>query len=378
MIIATRLPMEEQFKEQLPLIKEFFHLLGAHVIGVEGYEADDVIGTMTTLARNQGLQVDIYSGDKDLFQLLGPGVRIFYPKRGVTEKQIVTAETMKEDYGLAPEQWADYKALRGDPSDNIPGVKGVGEKTATRLLQRFHSLEQLLARLEEVEKDRIRAQLSSHAQLIPEYKKLTTILRDIPLPVAPDDCRWTRPDHQALAEFFRKMEFKTLLSRLEKKAVTTGPVVETRKFVVTDYTLLTADDLPAFLEGASEQVVAFQFLAEECNWAQGKAWGVAFSTGTGKNGFLSLTATCLPESLSRWLSDPEAKKICYDAKTQMTLLSHYGVELGGVDFDLLLAAYLCRGGEKALDFAGLVREVLGIEEIPQVKDRRGKPVDFWA
>lgn len=373
---ATRLPMDAQFKEQLPLIKEFFHLLGAHVIGVEGYEADDVIGAMTTLAQSQGLQVDIYSGDKDLFQLLGPGVRIFYPKRGVTEKQIVTAETMKENYGLAPGQWADYKALRGDPSDNIPGVKGIGDKTATRLLQRFHSVEQLLNRLDEVEKDRTRAQLSAHAQLIREYKKLTTILRDIPLPISLDDCRWTRPDHQQLADFFRKMEFKTLLARLEKKEATNGPVVETRKFAVTDYTLLSDEDLPAFFEGADEQVIAFQFLAEECNWAQGKAWGVAFSTGTGKNGFLPLTSTRLPESLSRWLIDPEAKKICYDAKTQMTLLSHYGVELGGLVFDLLLAAYLRNGGEKTLDFAGLVRDVLGIEEIPQVKDRRGKPVDL--
>ena len=375
---ATRVPMDDQFKEQLPLIKRFFHLLGVHVVGVEGYEADDIIGTMTSLAQHRGLLVDIYSGDKDLFQLLGPGVQILYPKRGVTDRQIVTAEVMQEKYGLSPQQWADYKALKGDPSDNIPGVRGIGDKTATRLLQHFHSVEELLSRLDEVEKERERTQLTAHTQLIAEYKKLTTILRDVPLPVSVEDCRWTRPNHQELADFFREMEFRSLVARLERKEENNRPSVETRQFAITDYTSLSGEDLPTFLEGSTEQVTAFQFLAEECNWTQGKARGVAFSTASGKNGYLPLDFGYFPESLIRWLADPGAKKVCFDAKSQMTLLSHYGVELAALDFDLLLAAYLLNGGEKTLDIARLALDVLGIEQIPQMKDKRGKPVDLLA
>src|SRR5690554_2106225 len=380
---ATRLPMADEFREQIPLIKKFFNLLGAVVIGVVGYEADDIIGSMTLLAQKKGITVNIYSGDKDLFQLLGAGVSIFYPKRGVTDRQTVTAAWMEEEYGLTPEQWADYKALKGDPSDNIPGVKGIGEKTATRLLQQFHSVEGLLAHLEEVEKVREREKLASATEQIGEYKKLTTIRRDVPLPCSVEDCRWQGPNRDELADFFREMEFRTLLNRIETSEFIKENQVKQEEYcyTVTEYKVLTEAELPAFFEGTSREAVAFQFLAAGgVGSTTGRALGVAFSVSKERIGFLPFTAERFPEALQEWLSDPQCKKICYDAKTQMTLVHHYGVTLRGLEFDILLAAYLLSGGEggRGLGFTEVVRKALGITEMPLLTDDKGKIRDPLA
>ena len=210
---ATRKPLDDDLRMQFPYIKEFYEKLGVKVVGVAGYEADDVIGTMARQAREVGMRVCIVTGDKDSFQLIEEGVCVYYTLRGITNLVKVDSDYLQEKYGLTPEQWRDFKALKGDPADNIPGVPGVGDKTATSLLQQFHSLEEVLNHPEEIESARIKKLMLTHAENARKWMDLVTIKRDIELPISPEEC-YLQFNNQRLADFFQKLEFKSLLRDL--------------------------------------------------------------------------------------------------------------------------------------------------------------------
>lgn len=373
---ATRRPMDDEFRAQLPYIWRFFHLLGVKTVEIENFEADDIIGTMTTKAREEGIEVRIFSGDKDLFQLLTEEVTLLYPRRGITDKEFITAGSMKEKYHLLPTQWADFKALKGDQADNIPGVPGIGEKTALRLLSQFEAVDNLLERLDEVERPRERELLSTHEKELKLYKKLATIVRDLELPVTPADCSWRQPDPEVLAEFFTELEFGSLLKRyaLEK----TKAEVTTREFQMPEYSLLSEEDIPVFLEGADKARIGVQFLAEEASWLRGRALGVGLSFPDGRVGYLPLEQEKIgfPESLGKWFSDPKTSKIFYDAKTQMRLTWRHGLSVEGAIFDILIAAYLVSGGRERIDLDFLTEKHLALRNMPTVTDKRGKPFDL--
>ena len=199
-------------------MKELLHRPGRPGDGVEGYEADDVIGAMSTLARRAGLEVMVVSGDRDLFQLLDEGITILYTKKGISEVERVTVDWVREKYGLTPSQLVDLKALTGDQSDNVPGVPGIGEKTALRLIREFGGLENLLARLEEVKSPRERELWQPMRN---RHCSVRNSLRscDLALPISIEECRRREADPETLAGFFRRMEFKSLLKRVTAKAV---------------------------------------------------------------------------------------------------------------------------------------------------------------
>lgn len=361
----------QDFLAQLPGIKKFFTCVGGTVVGVEGYEADDVIGTMSAQARAAGLEVVVVSGDRDLFQLIDEGVTVLYTRRGITEVEKVTADWIREKYGLTPAQLIDLKALAGDPSDNIPGVPGVGEKTALRLLKEFGGVDELLNRLEEVANPRQRELIAAHAEQVRENKKLVTIVKDVALPVSITDCRWREPEPEALAGFFREMEFKSLLQKM-------FPAAKRERLPAPEFRMLTAEELPEFLAGAGDEPAAFQFIAAGAAWNRGKALGAAFSLPSGARGFLPLSGEDFPEELRRWLADPEAPKICHGAKVQMTLAHHYGAVVQGLAFDTEIAGYLLRGGLGHTDLNALFRDFLGEPDLPVIEDEKGKVLDIFS
>ena len=377
---ATRKPMDNEFRLQLPYIKKFYEILGAQVIGVKGFEADDVIGTMAHQAREQGIEVYIITGDKDSFQLIEDGVSVYYTRRGITDLVKVDRDYVQKKYGLSPKQWRDFKALKGDPADNIPGVPGIGEKTATALLQQFTSLKKIFNQLDEVEPPRIRNLLAEHVDLVEKYIGLTTILRDLKLPVCPDECQWKKPDLEELAAFFKELEFKSLLKKL---ALQTGEEekvrVEVREIALPEVKILREDELPAFLEGSTDHPVAFQFLATEANWEKGKVLGASFSLSQDRHGFLPLIeeAVSFPEPLHRWLTDPQAKKICHHAKAHMLLANYYNSEFNGCDFDTLIASYLVSGGQNAVKLEDAAKALLELE-IPEILDEKKKRKEVFS
>lgn len=367
---GTRKELDEDLLVQFPYIKEFYESMGATVLGVDGYEADDVIGTMARAAQEAGLPVCIVTGDQDAFQLIGDGVCVYYTRRGITDLVRVTAEYLQKKYGLTPRQWADFKALKGDPSDNIPGIPGIGEKTAVKLLHTFESLDAMLAHPEQIANERLQKLLVSHREDAQRWRELVTIRRDVPLPVAPAACRF-HFDVPRLAAFFRKLEFRSLLGRLAVK-VPAAPV-EVGPVLTPEARILTGEDLPAFLEGSDGQPVALQFLAAEATWQRGEVLGVAFSKDDEHHGFLPLAggAEAWPEPLVRWLADPQAPKLAFDGKTQMVLADHYGSTWEGLAFDALIAAYLVSGGRWQLTLENTAQTLLGLE-LPLLQDAKGK------
>ena len=218
---GTRKELDEDLLVQFPYIKEFYESMGASVIGVTGYEADDVIGTMARAAQKEGIPVCIVTGDQDAFQLIEDGVCVYYTRRGITDIVRATPDYIQKKYGLTPRQWADFKALKGDPSDNIPGIPGIGDKTATKLLNTYESLETILAYPEKIENERLRKLIVTHREDAERWRELVTIRRDVPLPVEPAACRFNF-DAPRLAAFFRKLEFRSLLGRVEAKAPVAG------------------------------------------------------------------------------------------------------------------------------------------------------------
>src|SRR5881396_1157899 len=229
--------LQQEFDRSVERIEQLLEAFRVPLIGVEGYEADDVIGTLAHAAR--GLQVVIVSGDKDFYQLIGPGIALLNPGRGgpaAVEEHWVDQTNASERLGVPPERVVDYLALVGDSSDNVPGVKGVGEKTALELLNTFGDLDAILANAERISGKRAREAVQQHADLARLSRELVTIKRDVPLPLDLDRLRVRPPDVARLTELFTELEFRSLipkLASLEPAATASAVAVTPRVPVAT-------------------------------------------------------------------------------------------------------------------------------------------------
>src|SRR5438132_8613320 len=214
--------LQQEFDRSVERIEQILAAFRVPVVGVEGYEADDVIGTLATAAAARGLQAIIVSGDKDFYPLIGPVIALLNPGRGgpaAVEEHWVDDTNASERLGVPPERVVDYLALVGDTSDNIPGVKGVGEKTARELLQTFGDLDTILASAEQIRGKRAREAIQQYAELARLSRDLVTIRRDVPLALDLDALRVRPPDAARLAELFGELEFRSLIPKLEQLAL---------------------------------------------------------------------------------------------------------------------------------------------------------------
>ncbi|MDN5858379.1 MAG: DNA polymerase I, partial [Pseudonocardia sp.] len=210
---ANRTATPEDFRGQVDLIKEVLGALAIPWFGVDGFEADDLIATLTTRAEADGYQVQITSGDRDSFQLVTDNVMVLYPTRGVSELGRIDPAAVMQRYGLTPAQYPDFAALRGDPSDNLPSMPGVGEKTAAKWVREFGSLAELTDRVDEVKGkagDTLRANLAN----VLLNRQLTELVRDVPLEVTPDELEARPWDRDAVHRLFDELEFRVLRERL--------------------------------------------------------------------------------------------------------------------------------------------------------------------
>jgi DNA polymerase I len=210
---AGRRAMPEDLRPQLEMVREVLGSFSIPIYGVEGFEADDVIGTLARIAEERGHSVTIVSGDLDCLQLVTEAVEALVPRRGITDTFVYGPDQVRQRYGFEPPQLVDFKALRGDTSDNIPGVPGVGDKTAAKLVQDFGSVEALLDRIGELPEGRLKASLTSHADKVRLGKRMVTIVKDVPVELELEKARWTRYDYDRARRVFDHLEFRQLLSR---------------------------------------------------------------------------------------------------------------------------------------------------------------------
>ncbi|MFC6238381.1 DNA polymerase I [Longivirga aurantiaca] len=355
---ATRSASPDEFKGQVPLIREVLTALNVPYVEVEGFEADDLIATLTTQAEAAGFDVLIITGDRDAYQLVDEHVTVLYPKKGVSDLARMTPEAVQDKYGLSPAQYPDYAALRGDPSDNLPSIPGVGEKTAAKWVREFGSLAELVERVDEVKGkagDSLRAGLSD----VVRNRRLTELVRDVPLPLAPADLERRSFDRDTVHEVFDALQFRVLRERL--------------------FALHGDDAAPA---GAAEDVeVAAPAAGGLGTWlAEHAAAGVrvglvldgTWGRGTGDVESFAIASPdgavawwpvsgLLPDdesALSAWLADPARPKAMHDAKGPVLALRARGLPLSGLTCDTALAAYLVLPGQRSFDLSDLVPRFL--------------------
>src|SRR5918998_4714740 len=204
--------LKQQWPHLLPLVEAF----GYPNVSVEGYEADDVIAALTEQARAKGIPVMVVTGDRDAYQLVGDGVRIMTTSRGITDTKVYDRQGVIDRYGIAPELIPDFIGLKGDTSDNIPGVPGIGDKTASDLLQRFGDLETVLASVDQISGAKRKENLTNHADDARMSKQLATAVRDVDLDIDLEECLADEPDRARLREVFREFELRAPLERLEE------------------------------------------------------------------------------------------------------------------------------------------------------------------
>ncbi|MEY9908817.1 DNA polymerase-1 [Catenulispora sp. MAP12-49] len=369
---ANRSASPDDFKSQIGLIDELLAGLGITVIRKEGYEADDVIATLTTQAAADGYEVRILTGDRDSLQLVTEDVTVLYPKRGVSDLSRFTPAAVEEKYELTPQQYPDFAALRGDPSDNLPNMPGVGEKTAAKWIREFGSLTDLVARADEV-KGKAGETLRAHLEQVRLNRELTELVKDVPLLSAPADLAWaSEGDPEAVYQLFDALEFSTSMrdrvSPLLASSAADSPVGEA---VELQGQVLEAGQLADWLT-ANAPGTGATGVSVHGTWGRGTGdvSGLAFASTDGKAAYVDLTQLDAADEtvLAAWLADAERPKVLHDAKGPTLALAARGLTLAGVVADTALEAYLAQSGRRSFELEPLAEEVLGRRLTPAGAD----------
>ncbi len=344
---AQRKPRPDLLREQWPHLMPLVEAFGYTNVKVEGYEADDVIASLTRQAREQGIDTMVVTGDRDAYQLVGPGIRVMSTSRGITETKVYDEAAVEERYGVPPALITDLMGLRGDTSDNIPGVPGIGEKTATQLLQKFGDLEGVLGSVEQISGAKRKQNLVEHADDARMSKQLATLQYDLETGVDLGAAMSSEPDRGALREFMREFELRAVLERLEE-ALPEGEAVPGRSVeqeLAVEVEEGTPQDLP---EGAVALAIA------------GERW--AATQGERTLAGASTLDELAPALADHPLAAHDAKSLGGGRHGLLAAAAGMGVELA-LEHDTMLAAYLLEPQRRAYELTELAADAgIGIAE----------------
>jgi DNA polymerase-1 len=360
---ANRKPMPSELAGQIPLVHRACEALGVPIITHERFEADDVIGTLTERAAREGYQVAIVTGDKDFFQLVRDGIRVFNPR---DEGSWYDAAGVQEKFGVTPDQVVDVLALMGDTIDNVKGVPGIGEKGARDLIASWASLDRLLEHAEAVPQKKYREALLAHAAEARSSRELLRIHTDVPVDIDVATLRYRGPSRDECYKLFNELGFRSLVMEYAPTAAT----------VQTDYRLVTTrDELDALVaELRAVKRFGLRCFSDGASTVRARLLGLAVSTAPRTARYLPLghagihagPQLTIDEALSvlkPLLEDPAIEKIGHDLKTDRLLLARYDVELGGIGLDTMIASYLLDATRSGHPLENVVLEQLGYKAI---------------
>ena len=328
-----RRPMDDEMRMQIPYIKKYLDLIGVARYELPLYEADDIIGTMAKKAEEAGYRVNVYSSDKDLLQLITDNITVFKSKKGINDLEEFNKAHFIETYGFDPIKMIDLKALMGDPSDNLPGIKGIGEKTATKLIIEYGSIEGIIEN-----KDSLKGKMGD---LIRENyndaittKKMVTINNESPIEITLDDIN-RKEETEELMDFYKDLEFNSFLKRTK-----VTKTINNLDYKVNDKTNAFITDSSIYLEMLDE------------NYHNGKIIGIAI---VNKNGnFYFDESITLDLDFKRFMEDESIKKYTYNYKRLKVSLMYKNINVKGVEFDIQLASYLINPKSVKDDFSKMV------------------------
>jgi len=367
---AGRTKIGDEFTSQVSLIFEVLNALGITSLSKPGFEADDIIATLATQAEADGMETLILTGDRDTYQLITEHTTVLYNSRGVSDMKRYDPAELFAKYGLTPAQYPDFAALRGDSSDNLPGIPGVGEKTATKWIVEFGSLEELVNRVDEV-KGKAGDALREHLGSVLRNRQLTQLLRDVPLDVGPHDLVPVPWNRDTIHQLFDTLQFRVLRDRLYEYLPHgingTGPTPAPARAGAVEVAgvLLGTGEVGGWL--AAHQSAERSGLSVAGTWGRGTgdASGVAIAVPDGEGAYIDVTQLDPADeaALAAWLADPAFPKVLHDAKGPLHALAARGMPLDGLASDTALAAYLALPGQRTFDLADLALRYLG-KELP--------------
>jgi len=379
---AHRPPAPPELINQIGRVRQLVEAFSIPIFELDGYEADDLLGTLSHQASQQGIDTIIVTGDADTMQLVSPQVRVLYPKpgRSFSDTILYDEAAVSEKYGIKPEYITDFKGLVGDPSDNIPGVPSIGNKTAVKLIQQFGTIEQIYAHIDEVTPPKLQDTLRENEAIARQSKTLATIVTQVPVSLNLADCQVSQYERQQVTELFRELEFARLRSRLPEfeveEAVPESPQTQVKtKPPQGDYRIVKTtpalDELMNRLSAAKS--FAFDLETTSLNPMAAQLVGLSFSPARGEAyyipvghvGWEKMEQLPLPQVIDRIkppLADANLAKLAHNSKYDMTVLAEYGITVNNLSFDSMVAAYLL--GEKSLGLKTLAFSKLNIEMTP--------------
>jgi DNA polymerase-1 len=396
---AHRAKMPDEMRPQMARLRQVVETMGIPIFEVEGFEADDLLGTLARQAEEQSIDTLIVTGDADLLQLVDEHTRVLTSRRRFSDTVIYDPAGVQQRYGLSPAQLADLKALMGDKSDNIPGVRGVGEKTATKLLQQYGSLEAIYAHLEEVQA-RFRSKLEAEQDQALLSRRLATIVRDAPIQLDLDACQVQPLEQEETVHLLRELEFRSLIERLREME---GPAQarphvpgmphqlslfggeaspEPQAKTGAHYQIVADDDALRHLVAHMKNVPALTIDTETTNTdpMQAELVGIALTDAAGRGYYIPVAAppddpqlelSVVLETLAPLLGDPKLPKYGHNLKYDLSVLEQAGAELKGMAFDTMIAEWLTNPASKNLGLKNLAWARLQQEMTP-ITDLIGK------
>lgn len=355
---AGRNKMPPELAEQFPIIKELFKFMGIKIFEIEGFEADDLIGTVSKFAENNNTEVAIVTGDKDALQLASDSTKVIITKKGVSETAVYDRKTFIDEFEVTPNQFIDVKGLMGDKSDNIPGVPGVGEKTAFKLIKEYGSVEEVINNIDNIPGKKLKENLENNVEQAIFSKKLATIMREVPIDLTLDDINLSGKENiSEIKKMLIKLEMKSILSKFKDDTVSEESKVQVKNInslkemkelflakknrIYIDYTLTDASIY-------SKLELEYLILGEE-------------NIGTIIN-FKEISLGNKEEALGALrtlMEDENIKKVIHDGKNFVTFLNKNKIEIRGFDFDTAIAAYLIDSSKSKYEILELVNHYIG-------------------
>jgi DNA polymerase-1 len=352
---AGRRAMPDDLRPQIEMVRDILTSFSIPIHGIAGFEADDLIGTFSRLAEERGHSVTIVSGDLDCLQLVSESVEALVPRRGITDTFVYGPDQVRQRYGFEPAQLIDFKALRGDTSDNIPGVPGVGDKTAAKLVQDFGSVEALLDRVDELPEGRLKTSIKANTDQIRLGKRMVTIVRDVPVELDLETARWTRYDYDKTRAVFDRFEFRQLLSRFpppDQVPVQPSLTFEAAPEPAGLKVVVDPTEAASLLDGSGDVAV---YALNESSARGARTIGLGVSTG--KQTFY----VAKPEAMDAVASTLSGRPISgHDAKETELALRSLGGGKREWAFSTFLAAYLLGAGSRDPRLEDLAKEFLDV------------------
>lgn len=364
---AGRKPMPPELAMEMPLLKDILRAMNIAIFELEGYEADDILGTLSKDAESKGIEPYIVTGDKDALQLASDITKVIITKRGVTDFDIYDRNAMFERYSLSPEQFIDLKGIMGDSSDNIPGIPGIGEKGGIELLTQFGSIENMLSHTYEIKKQGMRTKVEENKELCLMSKEIATIYREVPISYSFDEIRLTEPDYEKLSEIYKKLEFNVFLKKLNLEK---GP--EKHDFInlekvnvksIYDLDLKENDEVYLKVFGDSNHV------------EKPLMYGLILVKD--KVYYINTEKLNLNDVIEH-LNSLNLKIYGHDLKNDLYILMSYGYQNFTVSFDTMIAEYLIDPSRSKYDILEVPKESDFIEDsqMDMFSDLSGKYLDY--